>query len=196
MKRFIIFTLMAIILGLSMTSCNKEKKAMEEILVSSLKSPSSYKCVEFETESVWTLAREVNDRLEYFTERQKSSSRDIEHYNSMLNIEKESRYKSEFTIQMYEEYLKKAREDFEKETKMIEYLNSIETDYSDIYYKLSSKTYKLTYEAANGFGAQLRDVCYGRFDKDGELVAIKLSEDDDWLLLGNFFSIPHYYEMI
>ncbi|WP_292472761.1 hypothetical protein, partial [Methanosphaera sp.] len=68
--------------------------------------------------------------------------------------------------------------------------------YPNQYNKPSFKIYELTYEAVNSFGASLKDTCYGRFNMNGDLVAIKLQENDSWNLLGNFFSIPEYYEMI
>ena len=56
--------------------------------------------------------------------------------------------------------------------------------------------YTLTYDAENSFGVPVRDKCVGRFDNDGNLVAIKVTEDSKWDLIGNFFSIPGYYDRI
>lgn len=157
-KMIFVFVVIATLFVLP--SCNKEKKIMEETLVSALKSPSSYKFINFKEVETVTLADEVEDRLE--------------HYNFRLKLDK-----TNVNI-----------------VKMIEYLNNVKGKYSNIYNKPSFKTYELTYEAVNGFGASLKDTCYGRFNMKGELVAIKFEEDGSWNLLGNFFSIPDYYNMI
>lgn len=84
----------------------------------------------------------------------------------------------------------------EKDQKMIDHLNTIKDNYQDIYNSVSFIEYTLSYEASNALGVPLADKCIGRFNSNGELVAIKITEKDSWTLLGNFFSIPNYYDML
>lgn len=77
---------------------------------------------------------------------------------------------------------------------MLKFLESVRSE-NDLT-AVTFTEYTLTYDAENSFGVPVRDKCVGRFDKDGNLVAIKVAEDSDWDLIGNFFSIPGYYDRI
>lgn len=191
----------AMLFFLCSCNSNNEKKVLEKTLVSSLKAPSTYKFISFEQEGTVTLADEVDDRLEYFTERLRMDSLMVESSSKSLSsyIEMQERYRrsnEESNIKKTEEELAKRKEEYSRTREMVEHLKSIESSYADSYNKPTFRTYKLIYEAQNSFGAPLKDVCYGRFNMDGELVGIKLQEDSSWETLGKFFSIPRYYELL
>lgn len=192
MKHFITILSAIILMAISFTSCDNKKSQMENILVECVKSPSTYKTLGFEQSEVVTLADEVADRIDLFEYTLTSNKRLYDMYEKSAN----DKY-------MPASYRKSCREDadkykakVEKDQKMLNHLKQISTTYPDEYNKPSFTIYKLTYESANGFGAILKDYCYGRFDKDGKLVAIKLSEDSKWENIGNYWSIPDYYNYI
>lgn len=194
-----IFVFVAIATLFVLPSCNKEKKIMEETLVSALKSPSSYKFISFKEVETVTLADEVEDRLEHFKYRLSLIENKMESDSSSLVFYKRMNrsyggYKE--SVGIYQKAYDNGKIEQRNINNTIQYLNNVKGKYSNIYNKPSFKTYELTYEAVNGFGASLKDTCYGRFNMKGELVAIKFEEDGSWNLLGNFFSIPNYYEMI
>lgn len=192
MKKMI-FVFVAIATLFVLTSCNKEKKIMEDTLVSALKSPSSYKFIDFKEVETVTLADEVEDRLEHFNF--------ILEYDIKPDIETATNaiknYKGNHTlVSQFQQCLNETNKRYTNTVNLIQYLNNIKTKYPNLYNKPTFKVYELTYEAVNSFGASLKDTCYGRFNMKGELVAIKFEEDGSWNLLGNFFSIPDYYNMI
>ena len=61
--------------------------------------------------------------------------------------------------------------------------------------KVTARTYCLEYDAQNTYGATIRGKFYSRFNAEKELVAYK-ADGGSWTLLGQFFSIPGYYEML
>lgn len=60
---------------------------------------------------------------------------------------------------------------------------------------VTARTYCLEYDAQNTFGALVRGKFYARFNADRELVAYK-TEGGSWTLVGQYFSIPGYYELL
>jgi len=207
MKRFLLLLLVAL-MGVS---CNPEKKQMEDVLISCLKSPSSYRYISFEKREIITLSREVDDRIEYYTEILEWDNYDIDRSEKEINSENDNivfwtKYRNNDWVKYHQEqltYWKKEKEKYvakkQKDEKVFNYLNKLKTynvNNNDYYDYPTFYVYRLIYESQNGFGASLKDCCYGRFTKDGELVAIKLGEEEEWNLLGNFYSIPNYYELL
>lgn len=193
MKQFITITITAILAVILFASCGDNKKSqMEDILVECVKSPSSYKTLGFEQSEVVTLADEVADRIEWF---EYSVTNDKQMYESNEKYAND-RYLSASFRKSCREDADKYKAKMERGQKMLNHLKQISTAYPNEYNKPSFTIYKLTYESANGFGAILKDYCYGRFDNDGNLVAIKLGEDSKWELIGNYWSIPDYYDYI
>lgn len=192
MKHFITILSAIILMAISFTSCDNKKSQMENILVECVKSPSTYKTLAFEQSEVVTLADEVANRIEFF---EQSLSFDKEQYKDSEKNANDKFYSASFR-ETSRQRADKYKAEVEKDQKMLDHLKQISTTYPNEYNKPSFTIYKLTYESANGFGAILKDYCYGRFDNDGNLVAIKLGEDSKWELIGNYWSIPDYYDYI
>ena len=192
MKHFITILSAIILMAISFTSCDNKKSQMEDILVECVKSPSTYKTLGFEQSEVVTLADEVADRISTFESILDSNKRLVDLCEKYAN---DKVYMASFRESNRKDAAKYKAE-VERNQKMLNHLKQISTTYPNDYNKPSFTIYKLTYESANGFGAVLKDYCYGRFDNDGNLVAIKLSEDSDWEILGNYWSIPEYYDYI
>ena len=192
MKHFITILSAIILMAISFTSCDNKKSQMENILVECVKSPSTYKTLGFEQSEVVTLADEVENRISTFESILDSNKRLVDLCEKYAN---DKVYMASFRESNRKDAAKYKAE-VEKNQKMLGHLKQISTAYPNEYNKPSFTIYKLTYESANGFGAVLKDYCYGRFDNDGNLVAIKLSEDSDWEILGNYWSIPEYYDYI
>ena len=79
---------------------------------------------------------------------------------------------------------------------MLAHLESIERDYPDEFYDVSFKIYKITYLAKDKDGNQIHNNSYGRFNKDGKMVAFKLTDESDWTMLGDYLSIPKFYDIL
>jgi hypothetical protein len=182
MKHFITILSAIILMAISFTSCDNKKSQMENILVECVKSPSTYKTLGFEQSGVVTLADEVANRIEWFEYSVTSDKQMYENNEKYAN----DRYLSASFRKSCREDADKYKAKMEKGQKMLNHLKQISSAYPNEYNKPSFTIYKLTYESANGFGAVLKDYCYGRFDNDGNLVAIKLSEDSDWEIIGNY----------
>lgn len=97
-----------------------------------------------------------------------------------------------YILQKYSFY----KDEIKKDEEMLAHLESIERDYPDKYNEVSFTIYKITYLAKDKDGNQIHNNCYGRFNKDGKMVAFKLTDESDWTMLGNYLSIPKYYDIL
>lgn len=84
------------------------------------------------------------------------------------------------------------RSKIEKDEEIITYLETIDDIYPDIYNQVSFTIYKLTYVGLDELGNKVHTNCYGKFDKNGNIVAFKLSDTSQWEIIGNNCSIPDY----
>lgn len=79
-----------------------------------------------------------------------------------------------------------------KDEEIITYLEDIDDIYTDIYNQVSFTIYKLTYVGLDESGNKVHTNCYGKFDKNGNIVAFKLSDISKWEMIGDNCSIPDY----
>lgn len=83
----------------------------------------------------------------------------------------------------------------EKDITMISHLQQLLQGSAEGLQKVVAKEYTLTYEAQNPMGVMLRSKFTTRFNDKGEIVATQ-HNDGDWNLIGEFFSIPGFYELL
>ena len=76
-----------------------------------------------------------------------------------------------------------------QEKKELEYLNTIASNYENV---CTFTIYEMHYMYVNDSGEKECDICYGKFDNDGTLVAYKLSKVPEWVVIGDDCSIPNY----
>ena len=190
---------------------SKEQKMSEDLLKSSLKAPSTYKFLSFEQESVWTIGSELEDRIGLYNGLIESDKRAIDSYSDLLENAKNDLKDCERERRIYghswDKFVDSSREQvarcdslvanasskLERDQRILEALTSLsETEDSS---KETGRVYALTYEAQNAFGVPLKGVFHTHFKQNGDLVEYK-SDDERWVVLGDVFSIPGYYELI
>lgn len=88
------------------------------------------------------------------------------------------------------------KEEVAKDKEMLEHLDAIDDQYPELFNEVSFTIYKLTYLGVDASGNKVHDNCYGRFDKNGNMVAFKLADGSDWEILGNYWSTPGFYELV
>ena len=174
---------------------------MEEILVSSLKSPSSYKFVSFDLYDTETVTDIISDAIRYYSSKIKDNENKIAEHDELLKdlkrvYKSSGRFKEE--IKSTEDGLAFFKKQLEINTKIIDYLKVLNSSQSPALNDIASKTYKIVYDAQNSFGAILRDVCYGDFDIEGKLERIKVQENGEWSedMIVKFHSIPGFDEFV
>lgn len=208
MKR-ILFLFVACVAVFACTS--KEQKMSEELLKGSLKAPSTYKFISFEQDSIWTMGSELSDRIELYKGLIDSDKRAIVMFEDLVEDAKADLKDCERERRIYgsswDKFVISSRERLvECENHVAEYKSKLEKDQSilDTFVKLqetedlsqeTGKIYVLTYEAQNTFGVPLKGVFRTHFKSNGELVEYK-SEDEKWVVIGDVFSIPGYYDLI
>ena len=165
-------------IGMALSSCKFEDQLYridsERYLKATLTAPSTYKRIDFSKIDDVTIKEELDSRLAHFQHQ-------VEFYESMAN--------SYFAT---DEDKKRLQE--EKET-----LAAVEGLYELYAGKMDSITrieYRLVYEASNQFGVPVRGTFDTRFNpKTGQIVGARMG-DGSWTPLGDFFSIPEYYDII
>lgn len=174
----------------------RRQLAMEYFLKQELKAPSTYRSISFDLADEITLADELKERIEYFERKRDEYRRMMEHDSSMAAHYRHmaARYDRAYRIdaESYERQYGDHKGLYEDNLRVIESLNAIEPDST----KVTFREYKLCYEAANSYGATIVDVCTGRYNSEGFLVAIRPAVEASWNILGDFFSIPGYYDII
>ena len=84
------------------------------------------------------------------------------------------------------------RSKIKKDQKIITYLESIDDIYPDRYNQVTFTIYKLTYVGLDKSGNKVHTNCYGKFDKNGNIVAFKLSDTSKWEIIKKSCSITNY----
>lgn len=197
MKKIVTIILTLTCLVLLAGSCSRKsvyQEKTEELLVPSLKSPSSYKPISFECTGEETLREQIQERLKYY-----SSDEHLQYYYDRVEISR--RYLEEAKadkwpekwVSDHEEEYNDAQKDLEKELRFVEFLKTQLDLEDEVLDNVVAKEFKLTYEAMNPMGVMIRSFVVSRFNENDELVAMR-QEDDKWNVLGKFFSIPGYYE--
>ena len=190
MKKFITivmaFIALAVFSDIRLYAAGPKEMLLREKTKSYLKAPSTFRCISFCEKKKVTLENEIDDRLGYFSSGIDFDKSQFEFYDKM-----QSKYGG------YEKELADAKKTYENTKSLVDYLASLkETLTKEELSNVTFVEYALTYEAANSFGVPIRNVCVGRFNREGKLVSIRLSETSDIHLFDNFFSIPKYYEML
>ena len=190
--------IIVILLGfIACTSCSgdgKYRKESEAALLKTLKTPSTYKMVSFELLEKETLSQQIQERISYFEETLENDRKEVLSTKETIKDFEKKDYMREF-IPMEKANLADAEKKVADDLKMVNFLKKQYDLDSGKLNTVVSRTYRLTYDAANSFNAMLRSYMDFRFNEDGVLTAIK-PEDDSWSIVGNFFSIPGYYEAL
>lgn len=164
MRKFIFFFAIAI----TFASCvSKPQKQMMDILSQTVERPM---VTDFRVYKTSTLADEVNQEL-------------IK-YNGYLTWYKDWAVVFEDVDPQKNLYYKDVTA---KTMKMIDYLESIKTNYPDLYSKVSFTTYLMGYICEGHL-----EVAFGIFNNDGEMVAFRPTGTSEWTILGNQHSIPEF----
>ena len=87
--------------------------------------------------------------------------------------------------------VKECKDAITNDQKMLEYLETIDDKYPDLYNEISFTTYILTYLRNQDNLCEL-DACFAKFDRSGHMVAFKPYIKGKWEILGNTCSIPGY----
>lgn len=197
MKKIVTIILTLACLMLLAGSCSRKtiyQEKTEELLVPSLKSPSSYKPISFECTGEETLREQIQERLKYY-----SSDERLQYYYDRVESSRgyleEAKADKELKdlVADYEERYNDAQKDLEKELRFVEFLKAQLDLEDEVLDNVVAKEFKLTYEAMNPMGVMISSFVVSRFNENDELVAMR-QEDDKWTVLGKFFSIPGYYE--
>lgn len=183
MKKIIVF----IISVFAIVSC---QSASEEFL---LKQMLSHKTTVsgvtgFEKHKTFTLADEVNAQLKLYNSK---ITWDKSFYDAFRENVEDNVYVNlpeTYVLDMYQFY----KSQIKKDETIITYLESIDDIYPDKYNQVSFTIYKLTYVGLDESNNKVHSNCYGKFDKNGNLVAFKLSDTSKWEMIGNNCSIPDY----
>ena len=83
---------------------------------------------------------------------------------------------------------KESRETRDYHTALLNHLNQVCT--TSNCNKVSFTIYQLTYVGMDKDGNKVHNHCYGRFNTDGKMIAFRMNDSTDWVVTGNFWSIP------
>lgn len=182
----IITILIAIIAVASFTSCkSREQKEMEKTLaqVVNVRGVSYFgKC-----DSI-RLADEVKSQIE----RQKFYLNWHESFAEAFQEASEDESQSAAKRTTWGNKADKYKNAVKEDKQLISYLESIDDEYKDDYNKVSFVIYEMHYMYAKDNGVRECDICYGKFDKNRNLVAYKMSKNPTWTVIGDDCSIPNY----
>ena len=113
-------------------------------------------------------------------------------------------YKLNWDKSFYDSFAENPSNDYDKEKMsyyedeivkdyiMLSYLDSIPNKYPDLFNDIHYKTYKLSYLYINDSGERVLDICFGRFDKNGNLYAFKENSNAQWNILGKPIYMPEF----
>lgn len=169
---------LCLMIGLAVSSCKFEdllyRIDSERYLKACLVAPSTYKRIGFSRIDDVTIKEEIDNRLGY-------CQRMVEFY--------EGQAKGYFATD----------DDKKKLQREKEMLAAVEGLYDLYEGKLDSVArleYRIVYEASNQYGVPVRGTFDTRFDPNtGQIVGARMGEDS-WTILGDFFSIPEYYDIL
>lgn len=183
MKRIIVFILVVF----AIISCRSVSE--EFLLRKMLSSRTTVSGVTgFEKHRTITLADEVNVQLKIYNSKITWDKSFYDAFRENVEDNVEVNLSDSCVYQMYTFYKSKIKKDEE----IITYLETIDDIYPDRYNQISFTIYKLTYVGLDESGNKVHTNCYGKFDKNGNLVAFKLSNTSKWEMIGNNCSIPDY----
>ena len=183
MKRIIVFILVVF----TIVSC---RGATEEFLLrQTLSSRTTVSGVTgFEKCGTITLADEVDEQLKIYNSKITWDQSFYDAFRENVEDSVKVNLPDSCIYQKYTSY----RSKIEKDEEIITYLETIDDIYPDIYNQVSFTIYKLTYVGLDESGNKVHTNCYGKFDKNGNIVAFKLSDTSKWEMIGDNCSIPDY----
>ena len=175
MKRFItiLFVLLisSVALGKSREQVEMEKMLSQTVKVNTTNGFKVYKTI--------TLADEVKEELDLHNWKLRWEQ---SFYNEFKDIKGNG----------YQDLAADSAGKITKETDIIKYLEGIEYTHLDSYNETTYTIYQLSYWYNDSQDRETFNVCFGRFDAAGNLVAFRPTGKSDWQILGNTCSIPGY----
>ena len=171
---------------------------MKDKLVEHFGQDASVKVLSFEEEGVETLGSELKDRIDVYSRLVARDRRSIESDSLSLSVfsTMERAYGDyQYEVEAYASKIGEKEAVAGKHRAMLEYLQGLTVSESGRLSDVTFNRYRMEYRYLNKFGMPKYAVSHGRFNTDGELVAIKYGDDSDWVLFGKFYSIPMYYEL-
>ena len=173
MKYFIV----CIFLALGLSACNIQdlpaQWESERYLKATLIAPSTYKKVSFSKIKEVTIKDDLDERYE-------ALQRSLE----LSRIQAESYFATEAD-----------RQNFQEEKERLAAVDGLYELYEGKLDSVARYEYRLVYEASNQYGVPVRGTFDTRFTTSGYIVGARMG-DDSWTILGNFFSVPEYYDII
>ena len=183
MKRIIVF----ILVTFTIVSCRGSTE--EFLLRQTLSNRTTVSGVTgFEKYGAITLADEVDEQLKIYNSKITWDQSFYDAFRENVEDSVTVNLPDSCIYQKYTSYRSKIKKDEE----IITYLETIDDIYPDIYNQVSFTIYKLTYVGLDESGNKVHDNCYGKFDKNGNIVAFKLSDTSKWEMIGDNCSIPDY----
>lgn len=184
MKKFISISITAICL-ITLVSCKcSEQRAMEKMVTQTV---DTHTFTGFEVYSTTRLCDEVSEEIALY---QYNLGWDKSFYDAFSEAVNDSSRPEE-----YKEYnartVEECKDAIARDQSMLEYLETIDDKYPDLYNEISFTTYMLTYLRPQNNLYEL-DACFAKFDRSGHMVAFKPNIKGKWEILGNTCSIPGY----
>lgn len=183
MKRIIVFILVVF----TIVSCRGPTE--EFLLRQTLSNRTTVSGVTgFEKCGTITLADEVDEQLKIYNSKITWDQSFYDAFRENVEDGVKVNLPDSCIYQKYTSY----RSKIEKDEEIITYLETIDDIYPDTYNQVSFTIYKLTYVGLDESGNKVHANCYGKFDKNGNIVAFKLSDTSKWEMIGDNCSIPDY----
>ena len=180
------FKFFFIIIVLVIVGCTSSKERQMRKMISNTYTVQGF--TDFKEYDSCTLADEVTEQLKI--------------YNSKISWDKgfhdafKDNYEGVFETTLPKDYIYNTYlfyiEEVAKDEDVIKYLESIKDNHPDIYYQKSFVTYSLTYVGTDESGEKIHNICFGKFDNDGNMVAFKKTGTSKWEIIGDNCSIPDY----
>ena len=187
-----LMTILATILAITLfASCEPQTKTTMMKMVEDNYNPP-YGFAGFEEYKTICLCDEVSDQIKTFKYKKNWDESFYDTFRENVEDGVECNLPEDYILHKYSFY----KNEIKKDERMLAHLKSIEKNYPDDFYNVSFTIYKMSYLAMDKDGNKIHNNCYGRFNKDGKLVAFKLTDESKWTVLGNCLSIPQYYDII
>ena len=178
------FTLILAIIGVTIiSSCtSREQRELEQAISQDITIRSVSYFGEAESINLYSEVEDQISRQEYYLNWHSSFASAYEEaaQDTTQPLDKRLAWKKKA-----EKYKNAVNED----KRNIAYLDSVPDNYSDA---VSFTIYEMHYLYLKDDGTKDVDVCYGKFDKNKNLVAYKLSKNPKWVIVGDDCAIPGY----
>lgn len=172
MKRLFLCVVSALLIVSACTPRSNEEIMTELVLKELINTPATYRKIDFRQIAEYTIKDEIDNRVEYF-------STMVDSYTELS--------RSYPTTDM-----KKSLANYEAG---LEEMKRLYDSYADRLQEVTCHEYELEYDAANEYGVPIRSYFQTRFNASGKMVGTKMG-DKSWIPVGDFFSIPEYYDIL